>query len=104
MTSSLIRLGVFIGWLLLCSAGAAAQTGAALAGTGTDPTGDLVVGAEVRVLNLASGRESLMRTDAAGKYELKGLPNGSYQISVRREGFAAAARGVTFGRAESLTE
>lgn len=104
MTRRLIHPGIFIGWLLLCSVSAAAQTAAALAGTVTDQNGDLVVGAQVTVLNLASGRDSLTKTDAAGKYELKGLPNGSYRISVRREGFAAAARGVTFGRAESLTE
>src|SRR4051812_42956940 len=97
MTRCLIRTGVFVGWLLLCQLVAAAQAGGALAGTVTDQNGDLVAGAEVKILNLASGREVATKTDAAGKYELKGLPAGSYQVSVRRQGFAAAARRVTFG-------
>jgi iron complex outermembrane receptor protein len=89
---------------MLCQMGAAAQAGTTLAGTVTDQNGDLVTGAEVKVLNLASGREISTRTDAAGKYELEGLPTGSYQISVSRQGFATAARHATFGNTESLTE
>ncbi len=104
MTRCLIRTGVFIGWLMLCQLVAAAQAGGTLAGTVTDQNGDLVSGAEVKILNLASGREIATKTDAAGKYELKGLPAGAYQISVSRQGFATAARRVTFGNAESLTE
>src|ERR1051325_1125534 len=104
MTRCLIRTGVFIGWLVLCQLVAAAQAGGALAGAVTDQNGDLIAGAEGKILNLAGGREIATKTDAAGKYELTGLPAGSYQIAVSRQGFAAAARCVTLGGAESLTE
>lgn len=108
-----------IGVALLClMLGAVAQSSPASArvpqssvvvitGTVTDQTGAVVVKAEVLILNLASGRRSMTKTDSAGKYELAGLTPGPYQISVSREGFAAAAqsislRGGTSHRADFL--
>src|SRR2546429_1654767 len=95
MARRLICLGIFIGWLILCQVSVAAQTGATLSGTVADQNGDLVEGAEVRVLNIASGRANWTKTDASGTYKVASLPAGSYQISISHEGFAMAARRIT---------
>lgn len=71
------------------------QNAAALSGTVTDEHGAVVVGAEVRALSIASGHALIARTDDAGRYELKHLAPGPYQVSVSARGFAAAARRVT---------
>ena len=71
------------------------SSGAAITGTVTDQTGAVVVNAEVLILNLASGRRSMTKTDSAGKYELTGLTPGPYQISVSSVGFAAGAQSIS---------
>ncbi|MER3426651.1 MAG: hypothetical protein C4334_00925 [Pyrinomonas sp.] len=83
--------------LLFCSlpgALRAQQSGARISGTVTDQTGAVVVGATVRALNLASGREVSTATDGSGGYALGDLAPGSYRISVSQEGFAVAAASV----------
>ena len=97
-----MRAGIVTVWLALCHAALAAQaahTGATLNGAVTDQHGAVVVGAEVRALNIASGRTLAARTDADGRYELTGLAPGPYQLSVSAAGFTAAARRVRVGRA-----
>ncbi len=71
-----------------------AQSNASVAGTIADEKGALVVNADVQLLSLASGRPFTARSDAAGNYELTGLPLGSYQASVMSEGFARATRRI----------
>lgn len=105
-----------IGIALLCvMLGAAARSssavasvpqspGAVVTGIVTDQTGAVVVNAQVLMLNLASGRRLTTKTDSFGKYELAGLSPGSYQISVRSEGFAAAAQSITLRPASSHRE
>ncbi|HEX8847258.1 MAG TPA: TonB-dependent receptor [Pyrinomonadaceae bacterium] len=95
---------IFIIWLALCQSNAAAQTRATMAGTVTDQNGALVANAEVRLLNIASGRSLGTRTDDSGRYSLTDLPPGSYQLSVSREGFATAARRVILDNDAPLTE
>ncbi|HZB45133.1 MAG TPA: carboxypeptidase regulatory-like domain-containing protein, partial [Pyrinomonadaceae bacterium] len=102
MARLLMRAGIVTVWLALCHAALAAQaahTGATLNGAVTDQHGAVVVGAEVRALNIASGRTLAARTDASGRYELTGLAPGPYQLSVSAAGFTAAARRVRVGRA-----
>ena len=104
MTRRLICFGVFACWLLLCQTNLTAQTAATLTGTVTDQNEAVIQGAEVRVLNIASGRVVLTRTDASGVYEIIGLPNGSYQISISREGFATATRRTTLNSSSASRE
>ncbi|MBC8031683.1 MAG: TonB-dependent receptor [Pyrinomonadaceae bacterium] len=90
------RFLIFIGVCAIFSAIASGQPGSAtVSGTITDPTGAVVVNAEVQILNIASGQLRQTKTDSAGGYELAGLPVGSYRLGVIREGFAVAARGIT---------
>lgn len=75
---------------------AVAQAGSAtVAGKITDSTGSVIVKAEVQILNIASGQVRQTMTDSSGRYELPGLPIGSYRLSVIGGGFAVAVRGIT---------
>ncbi|HWN10840.1 MAG TPA: TonB-dependent receptor [Pyrinomonadaceae bacterium] len=78
--------------------------GATVAGTITDSTGSVIVKAEVQILNIASGQARLTKTDSSGRYELSGLPIGSYRLSVIGGGFAVAARGITLRENKAYRE
>jgi hypothetical protein len=56
-----------------------------IAGSVVDQTGAVVVGAMVKISNQAG--EASTKTDDKGTYVIKGLPPGSYKISVAAEGF-----------------
>ena len=74
------------------SSPAAAQ--AAPAATGTlhghilDPTGALIPSAQVSVATTAGNQAASVTADAAGGYQIHGLPAGSYVIEVNFTGFA----------------
>ena len=65
---------------------------AALTGVVTDPSGALVVGAEVTATNLATGAKRSAQTDAAGKYLMTQVPPGDYRVEVTATGFKTAVR------------
>ena len=81
----MIRLLVF-GFLL--SASAFAQT-ASLRGQGTDPSGSVVPGASI----VLTGRDKAhgATSDAAGVYQLQGLPPGSYTIQASAAALSSGA-------------
>ena len=83
---------------------AAAQSAASVGGTIADENGAVVINADVQLLSMASGRSFKTKSDAAGKYELNGLPLGSYQASVSSEGFALATRGITLPQVATYVE
>lgn len=85
-------VGIIIVLVMLFSAHAFSQSSVALTGAVTDQNGAVIVNAEIEVLNLASGSTSVTRTDSSGKFEVDGLKPGSYQVSVRRTGFATVSR------------
>jgi outer membrane receptor protein involved in Fe transport len=90
--------------MLFSTTGIAAQTGMTLTGTVTDQNGAVIVSAEVRALNIASGRAITARTDSSGLFELMGLPPGSYQMSVSVAGFTTATRRLTWRNSNSTRE
>ena len=67
----------------------AAQTAAtgAVLGVVTDPSGGMVAGAEVELLNSATGTKSLAITGAQGQYAFPGVNPGNYTISASAKGF-----------------
>lgn len=82
----------------------AAQSGATVTGTIRDPVGQVIVDAEVQMLNLGSGGVIKTTTNSEGKYELTRLPLGSYALSINSSGFAVATRSLTLRRNESYVE
>src|SRR5687768_8731364 len=100
------RLSILLVALFLVSlcVGARAQSATTLAGTVRDQNGAVVVNAKIEVVNVASGRLFTAETDVSGRYQLTTLPEDTYLISVKREGFAVAARRLTVQRNGSHDE
>ena len=65
---------------------------AALTGAVTDPSGAIVVGADVTATNLATGAKRTAQTDTAGRYLISQVPPGDYRVDVTATGFKTAAR------------
>lgn len=104
MTRSLIPTVLAVLLVVLCIDTTQAQSAASLAGTIADENGAVVINADVQLLSMASGRSFTTKSDSGGKYELTGLPLGSYQASVRSKSFAMATRRITLRRVGSYTE
>lgn len=63
-----------------------AATGAVL-GVVTDPSGGVVAGADVELLNSSTGVKSSVTTGAQGQYAFPGVNPGTYTISASTKGF-----------------
>ena len=61
-----------------------------VAGTVKDQTGAVIVGAEVTVINKATGDERKVTTDKEGYYAVTLLPPGTYQVRIAANGFNSA--------------
>ena len=68
-----------------------AQSTAAIQGTVEDPSGAVVVNANITVRNLGTGEERTAQTDAAGLYQIASLPIGTYRIEVKAPGMQTLA-------------
>ncbi len=53
----------------------------------TDPSGQSVVGAQIRMTEVERQQVHLARTDAQGRYALPNLPVGAYKLEVSAQGF-----------------
>lgn len=62
---------------------------ASLSGRVTDAEQRPLQDAEARLLDTASGRTLIARTDLAGEFSFSGLPSGRYSLSVFKDGYAA---------------
>ena len=69
-----------------------AQTGGtgAISGTITDPTGAVVVGAQVKITGVGTGYTRTSQTNDHGLYLLSLLPPGQYTLEATKQGFKAA--------------
>lgn len=87
-----IRWSILILTLLLCVAGAAsAQTSTSrISGTVTDPSGAVVPGASVTLINEATGVTYSQATTGAGVYAFSSVPAGIYTVRVEVSGFKIA--------------
>ncbi len=65
---------------------------ATLSGRVTDPSGAVIVGADVTVTNIATGTSNQMKTNDSGVYSFSALRPGSYTLAVRAIGFQQARR------------
>jgi len=91
--------------LFVFSAYAWPQTEAATVfGTVTDPSGAVIAGAQVTILNQSTGLRRDLTTDSAGQYHVAGLPIGNYSVRVGKEGFQTQVRErFTLTSASSMT-
>ena len=60
---------------------------AGLEGTVTDPSGSVIIGAEVKVVARNTGLSENQLTNSKGYYRFPGLPVGSYAATVTNAGF-----------------
>src|SRR6185503_1536123 len=94
-----VRFYVGIFWAL-CSAVpvAVAQESinyASVSGRVTDPTGAVVMGAKVTSRHIDTNLTNTTSTDREGRFRFPYLRVGQYEIAVRQQGFADAARSLT---------
>ncbi len=78
----------FLSLLFLLPAAALVLSGASLHGTVTDPSGEVVPNAAVRLYSRDSASTQAARSDPQGRYEFREVPPGRYLIRVEAEGFA----------------
>ena len=58
-----------------------------VSGTVSDPSGAVIPGAQVTIVNDTTGFTRTGTTDAAGLYRLLDLPEGTYTLTVSARGF-----------------
>lgn len=73
--------------LLTCGIGRAQSTTSAISGTVSDSSGAIIVGANVTVVNSATGVSYHATTDNSGSYHVTQLPPGTYTMQVEDSGF-----------------
>jgi hypothetical protein len=75
--------------LIICATtpGLAQSTDATISGQIVDPAGRVIPGADVAILNEATGEQSLTKTNGVGVYANTVLPPGVYTVQVSKVGF-----------------
>jgi iron complex outermembrane receptor protein len=74
---------------------------ARLGGTLTDPTGAVLTGAVVSIHEAGTSRSWNIPTDSHGRFALAGLPPGSYNLSIRQNGFSEILERISLAPGES---
>ena len=78
---------------VLFSVGAWSQTQlATVSGTIADPTGAVIPGVSVTIVNQGTGLKRCGLTDTAGEYRFVGLPTGNYSLRLEKTGFQSQTR------------
>ena len=85
-----MKLQFLFATLLLLATSAFAQFDATVLGTVTDPSGSLVAGAQVKLVNTQTGVSESARTAGDGEYRFLSVPVGSYTVTVQAGGFQTA--------------
>ncbi len=93
--------------VLIFSSGLLAQRAdrATLSGVVTDPSGNAVANATVKVLNVNTGVENALQTNDAGAYSSPSLVLGTYSVTVEVPGFKKASRtGIALAGGQSTRQ
>jgi Carboxypeptidase regulatory-like domain len=77
--------------LIVLAATAFSQTTSRLEGSVTDPQGAAVVGAQVKVINTATGQTFDLKSDERGFWALPSMETGVYRVMVSLQGFKTEA-------------
>jgi Carboxypeptidase regulatory-like domain len=101
-----VRNFLSVCFLFLCAASLAlAQAGrGSIAGTITDPNGAVVAGAQVVLLNSATGLTQHTVSSGAGLYSFISLNPGQYQVTASQTGFASVAQDKITVNVDQATE
>ena len=103
-----LRRGVFVASVSLFSAfpvlfAQSAGSAGTLSGTVTDPTGAVVAGAVVSIINPVSGYNRNSTTDKSGRYVFTNVPLNPYHVSVSGSGFSSIAADVDIASTVPVT-
>lgn len=74
-------------FVFAASGRAQTATSGTVIGTVTDPSGAAIGNAEVTLKNRATNSQAVQNTNTAGQYTFVNVTPGSYQISVKKDGF-----------------
>jgi Carboxypeptidase regulatory-like domain len=89
---------------LLCSVEVRAQVASAtISGTVSNAAGAPVGNATISVKNVTSGQSTEAQTDSAGKYAVKNLLPGDYEVTVSSPGFSAKTSKATLTQSATAT-
>jgi hypothetical protein len=69
----------------------AQQTLGSINGTVMDPSGAVIVGAQIEIKNLGTGLTAKAKTQSDGTYSVVELPIGTYSVTISKEGFKTEA-------------
>jgi predicted thioesterase len=70
-----------------------------IAGTVSDPSGAVIPGATVTIINRVSSFERTASTDSAGRFSITNVPFNPYHLTVSATGFATHVQDIDVGSA-----
>jgi hypothetical protein len=76
----------------------------AITGTLTDPNGAIIAGASVTATRLSSNEQFSVRTNDEGRYLLRNLPAGTYELQIEAQGFQRLMITEIFVRSSQLLQ
>src|SRR5215469_12535173 len=86
-----MRDHVLVAALCVCLAGlgtAQSFNTGTLIGTATDPSGAVVPGAQITIVDSTTGQSRSVITNSAGQYSFPAVPPGTYSVTARHTGFS----------------
>jgi Carboxypeptidase regulatory-like domain/TonB dependent receptor len=89
----LLFAAIFLPLLFSCPRAWAQKDAGAIGGTVKDPSGAVVVGAKVKVIDVDHGTEIDTVTNEVGEYLVSPLKVGRYKVTVEMKGFKTAVAG-----------
>ena len=89
MTRQLVRyfVGFSLAAFFLTSAALGQTVTGSITGQVTDPSGAVIVGANVTAVNVGTSVKTATQTNASGAYTIRFLPIGTYTVTVEATGF-----------------
>src|SRR5579862_7851225 len=78
---------IILAVVLLCQASNAQLYTGSVTGTVTDPSGAVIVGAHVQLVDEQKGYSFAANSDSTGRYLFRSVPPGVYKITVGAQGF-----------------
>jgi hypothetical protein len=89
MASHRFSLAALVVFLLFGAVAALASITGSISGIVTDPSGGVLVGADIAAVNTQTNMRTTLKTDSRGFYSFPSLPIGTYDLEVSMTGFRA---------------